>query len=256
LTTINAAIICINETWLKTNTLTFEVFDDNNYVVFRKDRTCGRGGGVILAIKPHLSPKRLPELENGSELIWAEIVCGGSRILLGSAYRSPSNNDNENRELLASLQQASAVSNKYSACVLCGDFNLAIDWGSDTPKPLNPLANNFLTLFYDFVPYQLINSPTREINNTSSILDLILCDSLDVIEKATVIPGVSDHHALHADFNLTDKPVNPAKNLFIIIAVLIGLDYVTCSLITCLLFMIILISMMHGNCGVHVFGNA
>ena len=201
LATIQASILCINETWLHHDVVTSEVIDESQYVVFRKDRAGKRGGGVLFAAKPELCPLRLPDLENKSELIWAEVTVNKSRILIGSVYRSPSNSECDNDEIIKSLQNASHVSNKYDACVLTGDCNLQIDWSGIAPQPLNPIANSFLSTFYDFVPHQLVKTPTREINGTASILDLFLCDNLDLVHKVEVVPGVSDHHAILASLN-------------------------------------------------------
>ncbi|KAF4529227.1 hypothetical protein B566_EDAN017557 [Ephemera danica] len=49
LSTIQASILCINETWLHHDIVTSEVIDESQYVVFRKDRTGKRGGGVLFA---------------------------------------------------------------------------------------------------------------------------------------------------------------------------------------------------------------
>jgi len=51
--THSADIVAVNETWLTKNVRTYEVVP-KEYVVLRKDREVERGGGVLLAIRPHL----------------------------------------------------------------------------------------------------------------------------------------------------------------------------------------------------------
>jgi hypothetical protein len=144
------------------------------YNVLRNDRCNGRGGGVLLAVKPHLTPTRLHHLEADAEIIWCEFHCNGQKILLGSAYRSPSNSDVDNNSLLKSLNLAATECDKYDMCFLTGDFKLRVDWLPDVPCPNDNLANTFLSAFYDFVPHQLVNSPTRVVGDKSSLLDLFM----------------------------------------------------------------------------------
>jgi hypothetical protein len=72
------------------------------------------------------------------------------QIILGSCYRSPSNNPNENIDLHQSLSLAADLRYKYVACLLAGDFNLNIDWSNDTPMPKDQLTNQFLSKCIDF----------------------------------------------------------------------------------------------------------
>jgi hypothetical protein len=198
LNTMKSSSVCINETWLNDNIKTSEIFDDYDYVVFRNDRISGRGGGVLLANKSHLYPNRLETVENDAELVWAEIKVNGKKYLISSAYRSPSNSDTDNKNLLDSLHLivSSLISDKYEACFIAGDLNLQIDWNSSVPRPHVPLSNSFLSCFYDFVPNQLVTTPTSTVNNTSNILDLFLCDNLDALKLVEVIPGIKDHEAV------------------------------------------------------------
>jgi hypothetical protein len=82
---------------------------------FRNDGSKGRGGGVLLAIKPYLQLNTLPHLENNAEIVWCEIRDQNTKILLGSYYRSPFNKPNENIDLLQSLSLAADLSDKYDA---------------------------------------------------------------------------------------------------------------------------------------------
>jgi hypothetical protein len=83
---------------------------------------------------------------------------------------------------------------------------------SEVPRPLNPLANLFLTNFYDFVPHQLVSFPTRDVNGCSSTLDHFLCDTPDIVNNVDVIPGISDHYALLTSPNISIPNSNCIKN--------------------------------------------
>jgi hypothetical protein len=180
-----------------------EIFDDDDYVIFRKDGSIGRGGGVLLAIKSSLCPIRLDNLENlTSEVVWAEIMYRNKKYLIASVYRSPSNSDVENKALLDSLHNGALITDKYEACFIAGDFNLQVDWSGSAPRPRYPLSDQVLSCFYDFVPNQMATSPTRTINGMSNILDLFVSNNTDDINSVDVIPGISDHDAVLALLNL------------------------------------------------------
>jgi hypothetical protein len=204
-------IICVNETWLDQNIKSSEIFDHTIYTVIRKDRYKTRGGGVLLALKSHINHCRLPHLESDAEIIWCELNINGHKILFGSAYRSPSNNEDANNNLLKSLELAGAESDKFDACILAEDFNLRVDWSCDVPRPSDNLANRFLAAFYDFVPFQIVDTPTRVVGDKSSLIDLLLCDNQSHIIECNIIPGVSDHFAIYATLNFYNNAKSTQK---------------------------------------------
>ncbi|CAB3388432.1 Hypothetical predicted protein [Cloeon dipterum] len=69
-----------------------------DYVVLRKDRTGGRrpAGGVLLAILPHLQPRRQTQLETTAEAVWAEVTVSNLRFLIASVYRAPNSTPQQN----------------------------------------------------------------------------------------------------------------------------------------------------------------
>jgi hypothetical protein len=136
-----------------------------------------------------------------------------SKIMLGSAYRSPSNSVMENDELISSLNTAANESDKYDACILTGDFNLRVDWNSDVPRPRDSLGNEFLNTFYNFVPHQLVDTPTRVVGDDASLIDLLLCDNTNLITECNVIPGVSYHYAICATLNFKSNAPPPTKRV-------------------------------------------
>jgi hypothetical protein len=124
--TLSADIIGINETWLKAGMHDHE-FIPNSYMVFRQDRKKGRGGGVLLAIRPFLQPKRMQELElPNAEIVWAKIIADKMTLLIGSAYRAPSLNSEENKEFLRALNLAASKMHEFDGLILMGDFNLQL----------------------------------------------------------------------------------------------------------------------------------
>lgn len=136
-------------------------------MVFRRDRPGkDRGGGVLLAVRPHLQPKRLDHLEEGAEIVWASVRTGNLRLLMGSAYRRPNASDEYNKALKKSLKCASQEQHNYDGVLLMGDFNLNVDWSTNPPTARDSWAEKFVDKFEVMSLAQLIMQPTRTTDNT------------------------------------------------------------------------------------------
>ncbi|XP_065336851.1 uncharacterized protein LOC135937619 [Cloeon dipterum] len=197
LTAHEADVCAINETWLSPDVHNYEVLP-RDYVVLRKDRLGGRrpAGGVALAIRPHLQPKRLQQLEGQAEIVWAQIKANSLHFLVGSAYRRPNADTVYNAALLESLELAAAEQHSYDGCFLMGDFNLSVSWLLDPPRAHAAPADDFLSAFTTMALEQHIKSPTRTTENSENILDLFLSDVPELVAAANVVCRISDHDAL------------------------------------------------------------
>ena len=84
---------------------------------------------------------------------------------------------------------------------LLGNFNLPkVDWVLMAPKPdcSHPtFYRKCLEAFNDCLLEQMVTSPTRGQN----ILDLFLTSNPTLIEKVSVLPGLSDHNIVMAEVN-------------------------------------------------------
>lgn len=182
--THSADVCVVNETWLQPELKNHE-FVPQEYVVLRKDRLSSRGGGVLLAIRPHLQPNRLEHLEGRAEvvwtttttIVWAEIRVGSLWLLIGSAYRQPNSEAAYNASLLHSLDLVAAVQPNYDGCLLMGDFNLNICWREDPPIARDAISKEMQSAFADMAFEQLVTDPTRTTENSEKTIDLLLCDA-------------------------------------------------------------------------------
>ncbi|CAB3388056.1 Hypothetical predicted protein [Cloeon dipterum] len=59
------------------------------------------------------------------------------------------------------LSLAAEQQHKYDACFVMGDFNLDVDWSTETPLPRTAPAEQFLDAFDNFAFAQLIKNATR-----------------------------------------------------------------------------------------------
>ena len=165
---LNLDVICISESWLNTN-IANEDMTIEGYSSLRKDRTDKNGGGVVIYIKNTINFKNRPDINSDDmlEMIWIEIVTNGSdpNVLLSCTYRPPNANCEYVSALIDSFVKAESEDKEM---VLLGDLNF--DYSVDENMHNNPL---FL-IESMFSMTQLIQSPTRVTNTSSSLLDVIL----------------------------------------------------------------------------------
>ncbi|CAB3386481.1 Hypothetical predicted protein [Cloeon dipterum] len=175
-----------------------------DYVVLRKDRIGGRlpAGGVLLAVLPHLQPRRQKQLETSAEAIWAAITVSNLRFLIASVYRAPNSTAEQNDELLRSFSLAAEQQHNYDACFVMGDLNLDIDWSAEPPLPRAIPAEKFIDAFDNLAFFQLIKNPTRTTATSEKTIDLFLCGTPNLVSSSEVIAGVSDHDALLAELRV------------------------------------------------------
>ena len=210
-TATNANIIIGNESWLDSTINSNEVFP-NGFKVFRKDRN-KQGGGVFILIADNLECDEVTTLTSTTaEMIWTKIkITGAKDLYIGSFYKPPSSTDISClEELRNNLQQIPNNAHIW----LGGDFNLGdIDWSLETTRPsaLNSTqCNQLISIANDYHLEQVVRSPTRITEYTSSILDLFFTNNPTLVNKCEVIPGIGDHEAVYIENSL--RPIITKKN--------------------------------------------
>lgn len=158
-----------------------------DYDFFRKDRSDTQdkdGGGLILYYRKSLHIKRRADLEiSNIETLWVEVTMPNSNpFLMCTVYRPPSAHsewiDLFEEEL--SLAQATGLEH-----ILMGDFN--IDQTSCT-------NNRWLNLIQLFDLSQLISTPTRITQSSSTIIDHIYTSNPEYATESFVPHyAISDH---------------------------------------------------------------
>ena len=191
-------IIFGSETWLSPEIPSNELFPKElGYEVYRKDRPDGYGG-VLLAVKTFLDPCEI-NIKTKAEAVFATL---GSKpkVIVGSVYRTNSANTLEQMEELTNCLQKLDSKN---VLWISGDLNLPdIDWTTEAvvrhqyPTQIN---DAFLDKMHDLGLTQINNVPTRQGN----VLDVFLTNRPNLIEKNSIIPGVSDHDIIVTESKIT-----------------------------------------------------
>ena len=198
--TANLDILTISESWLDES-------DENISIpgfqpIFRDDhKGDARGGGVAIFCGENVNSELCGELTS-SELppdcsnIWLKLYFENSTILLGTYYCPPGQSA-QNRDLFLnclSYSLTKAFELNATAILITGNFNdRCTEWHSD--HSASDLGLRLYNLAERYGLLQLVKYPTRTTDTTSSLLDLILTDSPDLVEKVSILPPIStsDH---------------------------------------------------------------
>ena len=190
-------IVTLSETWLTPD------IDDScvNITGFQpivlKDRV-GHAGGVVVLVRDGIAFTRRQNLATGYQfgVESIEILLSNSSILVGTYY-CPPGQTGQDKDIFLNFLSASlsdAVEYNCQAIFITGDFNdrcLTLDsLHSDSELGLK---------LYDLINrndlFQIIKSPTRITDQSSSLLDLIITDAPQLVNcSGTLAPiGSSDH---------------------------------------------------------------
>ena len=169
----------------------------DQYDLFRKDRDSRQGGGVLIATKKELQAEHQTNVYTVCEALWVSVKLQAARTLyICSFYRPNCQDETSSGALRDTLNRIPSHSNM----IVAGDFNYPdIDWKTKTTQSQSTtrrLHDEFIELVYDFTLTQHVNSPTK----LNRILDLVLTNAPGNCSSCTVIPGISDHEAIHAMF--------------------------------------------------------
>lgn len=184
-------VLTLSETWLN------ETIDDaklavEGYVLIRKDRRYGNGGGVAAYIKSNHAFTERPELCcNNLEVLWFEINIPKSKpVLIASVYRPLSTSDADmffnNFE---TLLQSIPIQQEY---LILGHLNCDMTKNRSHTRRLK-------SMLYRFELTQLIKQPTRISERSSTLIDIILLSNPEKIGECNVKHlSISDHSLMYA----------------------------------------------------------
>ena len=185
----------LSESWLHTNSPSSELHVPG-YNIFRRDRSKGRGGGVMIYIKDHI---------NCHQICWPfdhDLECIGLNIVLSSemsfvpivVYHPPSSNN----DFYITFKNLLKACDFKTELMLHGDLNC--NWLDKTNrKPLKQITD-----FLDFT--QLLEGPSRITASSQTQIDLIFRNKPErVVKTFNCITGLSDHILTLMSRKLTKK---------------------------------------------------
>ena len=200
----NFDVISISESWLTHNT-PIDRFQIEGFKIFRNDRKNKRGGGVCVYVRDHYDCKkiRIPNLPENPETLWVEVTVKHKKIAIGTLYKAPKIPCRVFQEAYESLMH---IYTKYEDPILSGDFNVNM---------FRPESNEYKTLMDSIIePFeltQLIKTPTRITDKSSTLIDLLLVKKPEnvLFSGAVDAPGVSDHFLVYMAYSLKKENFKP-----------------------------------------------
>ena len=166
-----------SETWLKTSILNSEILC-SKYQIFRKDRVCKKGGGVLIAVDTKYTTN-LIDLNDflDIEFVGVSIELGISKLFVTCSYIPPSSSLDIYNQHLSAINLITEKMKDSDRILILGDFNMpSIRW---LPMPdseaLIPLPSEMNSTQYTFdVINSLCDLNLYQINSVKNSLGKIL----------------------------------------------------------------------------------
>lgn len=199
LSTLNSGIhlLTLSETWLSSDILDSEI-DIVGYTLHRRDRKT-RGGGVAVYARDDVCIMRRADFESPDvESVWLQVNLPKSHaFLVGTFYRPPNSSRSYDPDFAIKLDNmidSALAQTQSNEIILLGDFNCDF-----LPKrSLCNVTKQLKSLFKSYNFSQVIESPTRTVPGSSTLLDIIVTNCPSVISSCGVLlSGLSDHDIIY-----------------------------------------------------------
>ena len=202
----NFDIICISETNVKKNTPK-DLYQMEGYKFFQANRENRNSGGVGVFVKNTFSNKvkkiDVNYKEKQPEIIFLEIEVNNIKLIVGVLYKSPCIRYGVFSDIFEYLAY---FCTKYEHVLFLGDLNI------DLSKANSPAAK---FLFEDIINplslTQIINTPTRITDTSSTLIDLIMVNNANYVKFSgnTCISGNLDHSMVYCAYSLRKPKFKP-----------------------------------------------
>ena len=189
---MNYDVIAISESALHSDT------DDNDllldgYISFRRDLPDDRQyGGILVYVKNSIACQERRDLETISDQLILELTVDKKSIFVSSNYRKHHHN-NENELSLYMDNFRSSCENIRAQNPFCtvhiGDFNShnSIWLNTDQTDSAGDLLNEIIN---DEALAQLVDQPTHITSNCNTLIDLVITDQPNIVNKCSILPSL------------------------------------------------------------------
>ena len=225
-------IVMLNETWFKKSVGDHEVLHNQNYRVWRNDRSQvshpadprdpnkyrRNGGGVLIAVRTDIQVqiKRI-SVRKGAEIVAAEIHIDGKMFIFCTIYRVGTLGAENHESIMNTIKSFYKIRNPRKIFIV-GDINLSkVSWPISDDYVINdPTEKLFVDSFDEFGFSQCITVPTHIKGRT---FDLLVTNSKQLLVNTNVHEHnqicKTDHFAITFEVktNFKHSPVPKRKIL-------------------------------------------
>ena len=202
-------ILAFSETWLNKNKVSSSLINIEGYHFVHDDRSHKRGGGVGLFIsdKLNFTVRNDIKLPNSTEYdsLFVEINSTPKNLIIGIAYRPPDSPFHPFTDHLSTT--IDKINNEHKPAFICGDFNIDL-----LKVQSHNSTNDFINTLYTGSFYPLINKPTRVTTKSSTLIDNIFTNILDLkITPGILYNDITDHFPIFQILNTNNNNKNKNK---------------------------------------------
>ena len=166
-----------------------ELFTILGYTFISRNRNSGKGGVVGVYISDRVSWVRRHDLESDElEMLWIEVLPGKAKIVLLSVlYRPPDTSKSLQNNFNKLFNDMLSIANTESKeVILMGDVNVNYLIARNNKE--------FKSVLELFGFKQLITKPTRNTNESNTLINIIASNNSSTISKTDVIStSIGDH---------------------------------------------------------------
>lgn len=195
-------IFTVSETWLHIG-IPDNLLKVDTYTLYRCDRG-SRGGGLCIYLKDTLNASLIPIRKfNNIEQLWIKLKLNIKESLaVGVVYKPPTLGS---QLFLEELEDTLGLIFPDVNDIVCtGDFNINV------LNLHNTCVNHLFSILETFHLTQIIDTPTRITNSTSSLIDLILVSTAEnVLDQGVLENDISDHQTVFCVLKVSSKRNGP-----------------------------------------------
>ena len=189
------SMVCLNETFLDESVSDDKLWLSGYRLLSRRDR-CGRTGGGIACFAADRFIEHVALLEHSAdfERTWHTIHSDIGPVLFGAWYRPPASG--ETASINACDEEWRRLSANFVATILAGDLNVHHTRWLRYSTSVSVEGSVLFRFCSANGLKQRVKGPTRDEN----LLDLVISD-IDP-RRVEVLPRISDHNMVFAEFNI------------------------------------------------------
>ena len=211
-------VIGITETWLQNHNC--NLYDMPGYALIECHRVTRMRGGVAIFLKDDVCYSIRTDLNHFDD-VWESIfieidkdeLCTNKNMIFGVIYRPPGTNMSIFNDMLKHTLEV--IRKEEKICYIMGDYNINLlnsDSHCGTAEFVDIMFSN------SFIP--LITRPTRQTNETATLIDNIFTNNFENLDSACqgiFVTDISDHYPVfHINWRipLIEKDICVRKRVF------------------------------------------
>lgn len=199
-------IACLNESHLKPH---IKIQSHPNFIIYRKDNTTKKGGGVAIIVHKRIKHKLLPHINTTTiENISVEIISTNNEKITITSIYIPPKPKNSKLHLKRDLDKLTSNNTSF---FICGDFNARHkSWNNYSNNTYGLILSEFVSnnKFLLMFPHQFSRFPNDKRSKPSTI-DLVLTSGLHETTEFSCTTMSSDHVAISFKVSTRSDFENP-----------------------------------------------